>query len=211
MTRSFNSFRIYVVTRRRDLALAFIVALAVWLPRGIDIDQFVTIDEPPWLYRSANFYYAMTHGDYYFTYYNPLLGGSKTAGEVIARGVGLGEGLDAAARYLNAKQDSQGLKAMSWYHVGPFSYYFSGITKGISSINEFPTERLVAISRVDYLVTYVNQWKRFIPERLIVALESITPEHVIWINEIEYARIYNVNDLTPEFYQALQVEAINQD
>ncbi len=38
------------------------------------------------------------HYPYYFTYYNPLLGGSKKAGEV--RFVGVGEGLDQAAAYL---------------------------------------------------------------------------------------------------------------
>jgi hypothetical protein len=36
---------------------------------------------------------------YYFSYYNPLLGGSKRAGEV--RFVGTGEGLDQAAKILN--------------------------------------------------------------------------------------------------------------
>jgi hypothetical protein len=58
----------------------------------------------------------------------------------------------------------------------------------------------------DYLVTYINQWKRRIPERLIDALESVPPEHTIWINEIEYVRIYKVDDLPQEFYEYLLSE-----
>jgi hypothetical protein len=49
------------------LALLFLV-LAIWLPRGLGLDQFVTPDEPLWLTRSANFYYALTHGDLASTY-----------------------------------------------------------------------------------------------------------------------------------------------
>ena len=183
------------------------VAVAIWLK-----DKFVQPARKyvlPAVFAAAvivQIFLAVRTHPYYFTYFNPLLGGSKTAGEVIPRGIGLGEGLDAAASYLNAKKESQDIKVMSWYHVGPFSYYFSGITRGISSVNEFPKERLVAISRVDYLVTYVNQWKRRIPEKLFDALDSITPEHVIWINEIEYVRIYKVSDFPPSFYEYLQDE-----
>jgi hypothetical protein len=37
--------------------------LAAWLPRAFYLDAFVTPDEPKWLSRSANFYYAMSDGD----------------------------------------------------------------------------------------------------------------------------------------------------
>ena len=33
--------------------------VAVILPRLLDLERFVTIDEGLWLYRSANFYYAL--------------------------------------------------------------------------------------------------------------------------------------------------------
>lgn len=35
-----------------------VIALAVWWPRGFQLDHFVTIDESKWLVRSANFYEA---------------------------------------------------------------------------------------------------------------------------------------------------------
>ena len=43
-----------------SLALLF---LAVWLPRALQLDTFVTIDERRWLSRSANYYTGITHGD----------------------------------------------------------------------------------------------------------------------------------------------------
>jgi len=42
------------------LALLF---LAAWLPRVLQLDTFVTIDERRWLTRSANYYTAITHND----------------------------------------------------------------------------------------------------------------------------------------------------
>ena len=143
---------------------------------------------------------------YYFTYFNPLLGGGKRAGEVFESGIGLGEGLDQAAAYLNDKPESERLRVKSWYYSGPFSYFFSGSASGISERNEWPQERITDIRRTHYLVIYINQWKRRIPDKLFDALDAITPEHVIWIDEIEYVRIYKVSDFPPSFYEILQEE-----
>lgn len=45
-----------------------IVIVAAWLPRGLALDVFVTPDEPRWLTRSANFYQALSTGDFAQTY-----------------------------------------------------------------------------------------------------------------------------------------------
>lgn len=42
--------------------------LAAWLPRGLALDRFVTADERRWLTRSANFDYAISHGDWAHTF-----------------------------------------------------------------------------------------------------------------------------------------------
>lgn len=47
----------------RTLLAAVVVAIAVWLPRGFELDRFVTIDESKWLIRSANYYQALTYGN----------------------------------------------------------------------------------------------------------------------------------------------------
>ena len=42
--------------------------LAAWLPRMAGLDQLVTVDEPKWLTRSANFYQAIANGQANDTY-----------------------------------------------------------------------------------------------------------------------------------------------
>ena len=44
------------------------VVLALWLPRGLALDRFVTIDENRWLTRSANFHRALVQGEFAHTY-----------------------------------------------------------------------------------------------------------------------------------------------
>jgi hypothetical protein len=48
--------------------LLIVVVAALWLPRGLALDRFVTVDEPRWLMRSANFYHALSQGAYRFTF-----------------------------------------------------------------------------------------------------------------------------------------------
>ncbi len=40
-----------------------LIVVAVWLPRGVALDRLVTPDEPTWLTRSGNFFFALAHGD----------------------------------------------------------------------------------------------------------------------------------------------------
>jgi hypothetical protein len=40
----------------------------MWLPRGLALDRFATVDEPKWLMRSANFYHAFSQGQWRFTF-----------------------------------------------------------------------------------------------------------------------------------------------
>lgn len=45
-----------------------LVACSVLLPRLFELDRFVTVDEPEWLFQSGNFYYALGQRDYAQTY-----------------------------------------------------------------------------------------------------------------------------------------------
>jgi 4-amino-4-deoxy-L-arabinose transferase-like glycosyltransferase len=127
---------------------------------------------------------------YYLSYYNPLLGGGGQAPQVMM--VGWGEGLDQAARFLNAKPGAADLRVMAWYPVGSFSYFFTGDTLGSPPEWEMARQEL---QNVDYVVTYVNQWQRQLPfPEMLAALEQLAPERVILLNGIEYARIYDVRD-----------------
>ncbi len=140
---------------------------------------------------------------YYSTYFNPLLGGSRRAGEILS--IGSGEGLDLAAEYLNNKPDAENLKAISWYGNGPFSYYFIGDTRTLWSYI-WDEIKISELKEMDYLIVYSTQWSRGIPVGLFTHLAGVEPEHSVWINNIEYARIYDVNTLPPEIYEPYELK-----
>lgn len=122
-------------------------------------------------------------------YYDPLMGGGRKAPQVMQ--IGWGEGLDQAAFYLNQKPDAKELLVASWYARGSFSFFFDGESANIPSEAEITMpEDIDAISKADYLVIYIHQVQRNLPADLLSKLASQTPEHTIWINGMEYVRIY---------------------
>jgi len=134
---------------------------------------------------------------YYFSYYNPLMGGSRKAPEVMQ--IGWGEGLDQAARYLNEKQDAEALTVFSWYETGCFSYLFKGISHQIPTQYAWDQDEIADFFAADYVVVYIHQWQRKMAEHLLDYLSLQVPEHSIWINGLEYARIYRLSS-NRDFY-----------
>ena len=130
---------------------------------------------------------------YYLTYFNPLTGGSLTAPHVLF--VGWGEGLDAAAQWLNQQPNAQKSRVVAWYADGPLSYYFKGQASGLSYGS--PLFWL----DTDYAVLYANQWQRQIPDAETVNyFQAQTPVHVVRFRGLELARIYDMRDtLLPDF------------
>ncbi|MCX6048416.1 MAG: glycosyltransferase family 39 protein [Chloroflexi bacterium] len=51
-------------TRLNHWLLLGLAAVAIWLPRGLQLGRYVTDDEQKWLARSANFYWALDHADF---------------------------------------------------------------------------------------------------------------------------------------------------
>ena len=56
------------MSRSMTALLLLALFLAAWLPRVVGLDHFVTADERKWMTRSANFAYALAHGDLLQTY-----------------------------------------------------------------------------------------------------------------------------------------------
>jgi hypothetical protein len=124
---------------------------------------------------------------YYLDYYNPLLGGPRKAVDVMM--VGWGEGLDQAARYLNQKPNADAMKVISWSADGCFSYFFKGSAATIDYDMGISDMR-----RADYVVLYLNQWQRQAPTPEFLAyFERFSPEYVVRIGGLEYARVYNMS------------------
>jgi dolichyl-phosphate-mannose--protein O-mannosyl transferase len=55
-------------TPMQKTVVVVLLLVAILLPRMVALDRLVTPDETRWLTRSANFYYALTHGNFSDTY-----------------------------------------------------------------------------------------------------------------------------------------------
>ncbi len=123
---------------------------------------------------------ALPTHPYYLTYYNPLMGGSARAPQVMM--IGWGEGADLAGRYLDAKPDAAQLTVASGYTNGPFSYFFRGRTLPIYFWHE-----------ADYAVLFAQDRQRQLPSRKSAAyFQHLTPEHIITLSGLDYAYIYDL-------------------
>ena len=133
---------------------------------------------------------ALSTYPYYLSYYNPFMGGSRVAPQVMQ--VGWGEGLDQAARYLNQKPDAANLKVISWYATGPFSYIFEGSDRSLWYTSDLDAEQWEKFITSDYAVIYISQWQRGVPKPVLDYVAQLTPEHVVVIDGLEYARVYKL-------------------
>ncbi|MCS7259890.1 MAG: glycosyltransferase family 39 protein [Anaerolineae bacterium] len=130
---------------------------------------------------------VLPHFPYYFTYYNPLMGGGAAAVQSVM--VGWGEGLDQAARYLNTLPDATELRVVAWYST-TFEPYFHGKTLykvEEEKISRTPKPGLAA----DYVVLYINQVQRELPSAgALQFFRAATPVYTVTLHGIDYAWIH---------------------
>jgi 4-amino-4-deoxy-L-arabinose transferase-like glycosyltransferase len=127
---------------------------------------------------------------YFFSYYNPLLGGSRRAVEVMQ--VGWGEGLDQAARYINDKPNSDKIRVMAWYAGGPFSYFSKSQVSPLDVDHPWLADDWDQFNKSNYVVVYIHEWQRNLPAEVLDRLRGSAPEYSVWINGLEYVRVYKI-------------------
>jgi len=129
----------------------------------------------------------MPHHPYYYSYFNPLLGGGSTA--VRTMRIGWGEGMDQVGEYLAAKPNSRGLVVAS-----RFTHNMLGF-KG-EQISLLPDGRW---TQADYVVLYIQQVQRRQEPSpgFIDYFQARSPEKVITIAGIDYAWVYPIPFTTP--------------
>jgi 4-amino-4-deoxy-L-arabinose transferase-like glycosyltransferase len=133
---------------------------------------------------------------YYYTYTNPVMQALQPG--KVDPAAGYGEGLELAGAYLSQKPGAKKLTVTSHLGIGPFSYYFSGLSHPLMYQNVDYLTDLAAqwVDESDYLVIYDVQQKPInLPSKLLAALQGVLPEHVITINGIRYASIYKISEL----------------
>ncbi len=145
--------------------------------------------------------FALPHGPYYLTYYNPMAGGGWLAPQTVL--VGWGEGLDRAADYLNA-QEEKGLAA-TWYY-SEFSPFYQGETMPLREVEE---GQIMPWLGADYVVSYVSQVQSEVPFAAMTRyFRSLKPERTVRLKGIDYAWIYRRPQVPYEVVPARQVRIV---
>ncbi len=124
---------------------------------------------------------SLPHHPYYFTYYNPLLGGNQVAVRNLL--VGRGEGNELAAGYLNRLPNAKKLKVVA-NRANTFSPYFQGET--------LLWHPLPKVLEADYVVLYRSDVQREQPtSHLLRYIRQNWPlEKTITLHGLAYAWIY---------------------
>lgn len=182
-----------LISRRGDryilpvfFAAGLLAALALWWLAGLvkqyllTFNRWVSVTGITAIVVIIQALVVLWYHPYYLAYYNPLWGGGEVAPYRL--NVGWGEGLDAAARYLNDLHKESPPAVASWYSK-QFAPFYQGKTIDLSSQSAALTG--------DYTVFYLNQVQRGFPSREIVAyFQQREPLHVVKLGEIDYAWIY---------------------
>jgi hypothetical protein len=137
--------------------------------------------------------FGLLHHPYYFTYYNPLMGGSRTAPQALP--IGEGEGLDQAARYFDDKENAVNLK-VSVRPPASFAPFFSGQT---IPFYWGETYNVMPWYTTDYVVFYIYHVHKNRPNAATVRyFHSLEPEHTVRLKGIDYAWIYETPEEIPD-------------
>lgn len=143
--------------------------------------------------------YTIPYYPYYFTYRNPITntGGSR----------GYGEGLAQAAEYLAQKPNSKEIRAYVYNGMGTFSFFFPGETIVLKKVYLINGDMLAVADETrnaDYLVLYPIV-QNYLPEseKLLDALQDVVPEKTIFINDLEYIRIYKTTEIPESVYEKM--------
>jgi 4-amino-4-deoxy-L-arabinose transferase-like glycosyltransferase len=137
--------------------------------------------------------FASTAYPYYISYFNPILEAMQPGIQNPTLNVtGYGVGLDQAAAYLGQKPNARELTVMAANGYGCFSYYFPGQTVPMNNLVLSDPELVDILRGSQYaVVDYFNQRRN----QLSDGLDGIAPEKTVWINGIDFLRIYRASDL----------------
>ena len=118
----------------------------------------------------------LPYAPYYFTYFNPLVGGPYTAPALVK--IGWGEGLDRVGRFLQREEATRNSRVGTAYAstVAPF---FEGDLSSVTGSN------------LDYLVLYTKQVQAGQPSPTTIRyFERMGPIFSVALNGIHYADVY---------------------
>lgn len=124
---------------------------------------------------------ALPYHPYYFTYFNPLVGGGPVAARLTR--IGWGEGMDQVGAYLQSLEEADSLVVASRFYR--YLLGFKGKKLNLENDGEWV--------QADKVVFYIQQAQRMLdpsPGVIRYFQQHVPPEKIITIDGIDYAWIY---------------------
>ena len=126
---------------------------------------------------------VLSYAPYYFSYFNPLLGGAYTAPKLVR--IGWGEGLDEAGRWLNNQPDAAAASVGTRYKTGIDSFYEGQLNS--------PTDE-----GLDYVIFYIKQSQSGYPSpEILTYFEHQGILQQVTLNGVDYAQIHHGPGMQP--------------
>ncbi|HEV2108622.1 MAG TPA: hypothetical protein VGR16_10205 [Thermomicrobiales bacterium] len=146
---------------------------------------------------------ALAQRPYMLDYYNPLLGGTRTAQEMLM--VGWGEGLDQAADFILSQPGGETSVVRTSISRSTMLYFFPE-TVTVRGLGDIGTNRASAMTwaDTDYAVTHILQWKRGIHGPVGPYLEDFQPLYTVTIDGVEFVRVYDLRRIPPPDWMVQQ-------
>jgi hypothetical protein len=139
---------------------------------------------------------ALAQRPYPLDYYNPLIGGTKTAENMIM--VGWGEGLDQAANYILSQPGGNTSMVRTSTPSTAILYFFPE-TVTVHRLVDLKANQagILAWANTDYAVTYILQWKRYTSGNVVHYFDDLAPMHTVKINSVPFVRVYDLRSMPP--------------
>jgi hypothetical protein len=139
---------------------------------------------------------AASQFPYPLDYFNPMLGGAKTAEDQIM--VGWGEGQDQAANYI-LSQPGGDVARVSTTSPPSSMLYFLPDTATVQGIGVLGAnqESILMWANTDYLVTHILQWQRDMTGVIDQFVGDLAPVQTVKIDGIPFVKVYDLRSVPP--------------
>jgi hypothetical protein len=139
---------------------------------------------------------ALTQRPYALDYFNPLMGGAKSAEDTIM--LGWGEGFDQAANYILSQPGGDTATVLVSTRSSTLAYYLpeTATVRNILGI-EPNQESILEWANSDYAVIHILQWQRETSGRFVHYFDDKTPAHTVAIDGVPFVKVYDLGVTPP--------------
>ncbi len=138
---------------------------------------------------------ALTTAPYYLPYFNPLVGGTAGAEEMLL--LGWGEGMDQVADFILSQPGGDHAVVHTSNARVSLTYLMPTTATIVTTGYRADMRSMVAWAQADYYVAYVSQWQRDAFSRPIDYLSQFPPLRMVRLGGVDFARIYDLNAIPP--------------